>query len=70
MTRRVASISFVPDEYVVSLQNGLEEPKIARAVGAERTVGAFITVGAHYVGPGKLFFGGPGGMGTLRSPNF
>jgi 2-dehydropantoate 2-reductase len=50
------------DEYVVSLQNGLEEPKIARAVGAERTVGAFITVGAHYVGPGKLFFGGPGGI--------
>lgn len=50
------------DEYVVSLQNGLEEPKIARAVGAERTIGAFITVGAHYVAPGRLFFGGPGGI--------
>ena len=52
-----------PDEYVVSLQNGLEEPKIARAVGAERTVGAFITTGAHYVGPGRISFGGPG---TIR----
>ena len=51
-----------PDEYVVSLQNGLEEPKIARAVGAERTVGAFITTGAHYVGPGRLFFGGAGSI--------
>lgn len=51
-----------PDEYVVSLQNGLEEPKIARAVGAERVVGAFITTGAHYVGPGRIFFGGAGSV--------
>ena len=51
------------DEYVVSLQNGLEEPKIARAVGARRTVGAFITTGAHYAGPGRVFFGG---AGTIR----
>jgi 2-dehydropantoate 2-reductase len=52
----------VSDEYVVSLQNGLEEPKIARAVGADRTIGAFITTGAHYVGPGRLFFGGAGSI--------
>jgi 2-dehydropantoate 2-reductase len=51
-----------PDEYVVSLQNGLEEPKIARVVGPQRTVGAFITTGAHYVGPGRLFFGGAGSI--------
>jgi 2-dehydropantoate 2-reductase len=50
------------DECVVSLQNGLEEPKIARAVGEARTVGAFITTGAHYEGPGKLFFGGAGSI--------
>jgi 2-dehydropantoate 2-reductase len=50
------------DEYVVSLQNGLEEPKIARAVGAERTVAAFITTGAHYAGPGRIFFGGAGSI--------
>jgi 2-dehydropantoate 2-reductase len=52
-----------PDGYVVSLQNGLEEPKVARLVGAERTVGAFITTGAHYAGPGHIFFGG---NGTIR----
>lgn len=52
-----------PDEYVVSLQNGLEEPKIAAAVGEARTVGAFITTGAHYAGPGRIFFGG---AGTIR----
>ena len=51
------------DGYVVSLQNGLEEPKIARMVGQERTVGAFITTGAHYEGPGHIFFGG---SGTIR----
>src|SRR6266851_2656134 len=42
------------DEYVVSLQNGLEEPKIARAIGTDRTVGAFITTGAHYAAPGHI----------------
>jgi 2-dehydropantoate 2-reductase len=52
-----------PDGYVVSLQNGLEEPKVAHLVGAERTVGAFITTGAHYEGPGRIFFGG---SGTVR----
>jgi 2-dehydropantoate 2-reductase len=51
------------DGYVVSLQNGLEEPKVARLVGAGRTVGAFITTGAHYAGPGEIFFGG---NGTIR----
>jgi 2-dehydropantoate 2-reductase len=51
------------DGYVVSLQNGLEEPKVARWVGAQRTVGAFITTGAHYAGPGEIFFGG---NGTIR----
>jgi 2-dehydropantoate 2-reductase len=52
-----------PDGYVVSLQNGLEEPKVAGLVGPERTVGAFITTGAHYDGPGRIFFGG---HGTIR----
>jgi 2-dehydropantoate 2-reductase len=52
-----------PDGYVVSLQNGLEEPRVARLVGAQRTVGAFITTGAHYAGPGRIFFGG---NGTIR----
>jgi 2-dehydropantoate 2-reductase len=47
-------------EYVVSLQNGLEEYKIARMVGAERTIGAFLTFGAHYEAPGRVVYGGEG----------
>jgi 2-dehydropantoate 2-reductase len=48
------------DGYVVSLQNGLEEYKISRAVGEERTIGAFLTFGGHYKGPGEVVYGGPG----------
>ncbi len=46
--------------FVVSLQNGLEEYKIAREVGVDRTVGAFLTFGGHYAGPGQVVYGGPG----------
>jgi 2-dehydropantoate 2-reductase len=49
-----------PDGYVVSLQNGLEEYKIARAVGRARTIGAFLTFGGHYREPGLVVYGGPG----------
>jgi 2-dehydropantoate 2-reductase len=49
-----------PAGYVVSLQNGLNEPAIAEAVGAERTVGAFVNFGADYLGPGRIFLGGRG----------
>ena len=48
------------DGFVVSLQNGINEPAIAEAVGAERTVGAFVNFGADYVGPGRIFLGGKG----------
>jgi 2-dehydropantoate 2-reductase len=48
------------DAYVVSLQNGLEERKIARLVGAPRTIGAFLTFGGHWRGPGEVMYGGPG----------
>lgn len=47
---------------VVSLQNGLEEYRIAEAVGADRTVGAALTFGGHYVGPGVVHYGGPGSL--------
>ena len=43
-----------PDGYVVSLQNGLNEPVIAAAVGEERTIGAFVNFGADYLGPGRI----------------
>lgn len=49
-----------PEGFVVSLQNGLEEYKIARLVGPARTVGAFLTFGGHWRGPGEVNYGGPG----------
>ena len=48
------------DGFVVSLQNGLEEYKIAEAIGAERTIGAYLTFGGFYVEPGMVKFGGTG----------
>ena len=49
-----------PDGCVVSLQNGLEEYKIARAVGAGRTIGAYLTFGGFFVEPGNVKHGGGG----------
>jgi 2-dehydropantoate 2-reductase len=49
--------------FVVSLQNGLNEPAIAAAVGPERTVGAFVNFGADYLAPGRILLGG---RGTVR----
>lgn len=43
-----------PDGYIVSLQNGLNEEIIARYVGPERTVGAFVHFGADYLEPGLI----------------
>ncbi|HSD02620.1 MAG TPA: amidase family protein [Gaiellales bacterium] len=45
------------DGYVVSLQNGMNEPEIAAAVGAKRVVGAFVNFGADVVGPGRILRG-------------
>ena len=52
--------AIAPDGCVVSLQNGLEEYKIARVVGAERTIGAYLTFGGFYVEPGHVKHGGAG----------
>lgn len=49
-----------PDGYVLSLQNGLEEDKIAAIVGRRRTLGAYLTFGGYYTGPGQIVYGGPG----------
>jgi 2-dehydropantoate 2-reductase len=48
------------DGFVVSLQNGLEEDRIARLVGARRTIGGFLTFGGHWRAPGEVVYGGPG----------
>ena len=47
------------DGFVVSLQNGLNEPVIADAVGERRVVGAFVNFGADYLGPGRIFLRRP-----------
>ena len=48
------------DGCVVSLQNGLNELTIARIVGEQRTIGAFVNFSADYLEPGLIHFGGPG----------
>lgn len=45
------------DGYILSLQNGLNEEIIARHVGRERTVGAFVHFGADYMEPGLIQLG-------------
>jgi 2-dehydropantoate 2-reductase len=47
---------------VVSAQNGLNELVIAEAVGAERTMGAFVNFGADYLEPGVIHYGGRGAV--------
>ena len=47
---------------VVSLQNGLNELAIAQAVGAERTVGAFVNFGADCLSPGVIHYAGHGAV--------
>ena len=51
-----------PQGFVVSMQNGLNEPLIASMVGAERTLGAFINFGADYLEPGVIHYGGRGAV--------
>lgn len=48
--------------YVLSAQNGLNELAIARAVGAERTMGCFVNFGADWLGPGDILFGNRGAV--------
>ena len=48
--------------HVVSAQNGLNELAIARAVGASRTVGAFVNFGADYLQPGVVHYAGHGAV--------
>jgi 2-dehydropantoate 2-reductase len=51
-----------PTGFVVSLQNGVNEPAIAERVGEERTVGAFVNFGADYIAPGHILVGGEGSL--------
>src|SRR2546427_5409137 len=51
-----------PDNFIVSLQNGLNEKVIAGRIGAARTIGAFVNFGADYLGPGRVMYGGTGAL--------
>src|SRR5258708_528523 len=48
--------------HVISAQNGLNELAIAEAVGAERTVGAFVNFGADCLEPGLIHYAGRGAV--------
>ncbi|MBM3569086.1 MAG: ketopantoate reductase family protein [Alphaproteobacteria bacterium] len=50
------------DGFVLSAQNGLNEPVIARVVGERRTMGCFVNFGADWLGPGRILFGGRGAV--------
>lgn len=50
------------DGFVLSAQNGLNEIAIAEAVGAERTMGAFVNFAADWHGPGEILFGNRGAV--------
>ncbi|MGZ5672826.1 MAG: ketopantoate reductase family protein [Burkholderiales bacterium] len=49
-----------PDTLVVSLQNGMNPPIIAKRLGNERVVGAFVSFPADWQGPGHIEKGGLG----------
>lgn len=51
-----------PDTVVVSLQNGMNPPLIAKRLGAGRVVGAFISFPADWQGPGHIEQGGFGNI--------
>ncbi len=48
------------DSAVVSLQNGLNERRIAALIGAKRTIGAHVNWSADYLAPGQILYGGEG----------
>ena len=50
------------DGAIVSLQNGLNEELIARAVGAPRTIGCLVNWAADWIAPGRILHGGHGAL--------
>ena len=50
------------DGYVLSCQNGMNEPQIAAVAGDRRTMGAFVNFGADWQEPGRISFGGRGAV--------
>jgi len=50
------------DGFVLSAQNGLNELIIAKHVGEERTMGAFVNFGADWLEPGRILYGNRGAV--------
>ena len=51
-----------PETVIVSLQNGVNPPAIAKRMGAGRTVGTFISFPSDWQGPGHIEHGGAGNI--------
>ena len=51
-----------PDTVLVSLQNGMNPPRIAARIGADKVVGVFVSYGGDWQGPGHIELAGPGNM--------
>jgi 2-dehydropantoate 2-reductase len=58
----VIAPKLAPTGTIVSLQNGLNETVIARRVGPDRVVGAFVNFPADYKGPGQILEGAGGNV--------
>jgi 2-dehydropantoate 2-reductase len=56
--------------FVLSAQNGLNELEIARQVGEDRTMGAFVNFGADWLSPGRILLGNRGAVviGEIAGP--
>lgn len=51
-----------PTGTIVALQNGLNEELISARIGAARTVGCLVNLGADWQAPGRIQWGGPGAI--------
>ena len=51
-----------PESAVVSLQNGVNEPQIARRIGPDRTIGCLVDFSADYHAPGTILRGRAGNL--------
>lgn len=51
-----------PDTILVSMQNGMNPPRIAERIGADKVVACFVNYGADWQGPGHIEHGGSGSV--------
>ena len=51
-----------PETVLVSMQNGMNPPRLAARLGAERVLGVFVSFPADWQGPGHIEHGGAGNV--------